>query len=71
MSSPPMFIKPLVLEDRQAWQQMRAYPVVKLTRTIPLGDDALSLDSLSRYMDRWAKVTISLFIHHIPHDSYF
>ena len=33
--------------------------MVKLTRTIPLSDDALSLDSLSRYMDRWAKVTIS------------
>lgn len=43
----------------EGWIDAGGFPVVKLTRTIPLGDDALSLDSLSRYMDRWAKVTIS------------
>ena len=35
------------------------FPRKKLTKTIPLGKDELSLDSLSRYMDRWAKITIS------------
>ena len=43
----------------EGWIDAGGFPVVKLTRTIPLSDDALSLDSLSRYMDRWAKVTIS------------
>ena len=40
----------------EGWIDAGGFPVVKLTRTIPLSDDALSLDSLSRYMDRWAKV---------------
>lgn len=43
----------------EGWIDAGGFPIVKLTKTIPLGKDELSLDSLSRYMDRWAKVTIS------------
>ena len=43
----------------EGWIDAGGFPIVKLTKTIPLGKDELSLDSLSRYMDRWAKITIS------------
>ena len=43
----------------EGWIDAGGFPVVKLTRTIPLSDKELALDSLSRYIDRWAKVTIS------------
>lgn len=42
----------------EGWVDAGGFPIVKLTKTIPLGKDELSLDSLSRYMDRWAKITI-------------
>lgn len=43
----------------EGWIDAGEFPVVKLTRTVPLSSDNLQLDSLSRYVDRWAKVSIS------------
>lgn len=35
------------------------FPVVKLTKTVPLSDENVELDDLSQYVERWAKVSIS------------
>lgn len=49
--------KRLVVEG---WIDSGEFPVVKLTRTMPLGvDHKVDIDKLSDYMERWAKVTIS------------
>lgn len=48
--------KKLVVEG---WIDAGEFPVVKLTKTVPLSNENLQLDSLSMYVDRWAKVSIS------------
>lgn len=49
--------KRLVVEG---WIDSGEFPVVKLTRTMPLGvDHKVDIDKLSDYVERWAKVTIS------------
>ncbi len=48
--------KRLVVEG---WIDSGEFPVVKLTRTMPLGvDHKVDIDKLSDYVERWAKVTI-------------
>lgn len=49
--------KRLVVEG---WIDSGEFPVVKLTRTMPLGvDHKVDIDKLSDYVERWAKVMIS------------
>lgn len=43
----------------EGWIDAGEFPIVKLTRTVPLGEYNVPLDSLSRYVERWAKVSIS------------
>lgn len=43
----------------EGWIDAGEFPVVKLTKTVPLGNYDVQLDSLSRYVERWAKVSIS------------
>lgn len=43
----------------EGWIDAGEHPVVKLTRTVALNTDEFQLDSLSRYVERWAKVSIS------------
>lgn len=43
----------------EGWIDAGEFPIVKLTRTVPLSNYDLQLDSLSGYVDRWAKVSIS------------
>ena len=48
--------KRLVVEG---WIDSGEFPVVKLTRTMPLGvDHKVDIDKLSDYVERWAEVTI-------------
>ncbi len=44
----------------EGWIDAGEYPVVKLTKTIHFSEnEAIELDSLSQYVERWAKVSIS------------
>lgn len=43
----------------EGWIDAGEFPIVKLTKTVPLGNYDVQLDSLSRYVERWAKVSIS------------
>ena len=44
----------------EGWIDSGSFPVVKLTKTIHFGKkEAIELDSLSKYVERWAKVSIS------------
>lgn len=43
----------------EGWIDAGEFPVVKLTKTVPLSSYNIKLDSLSGYVDRWAKVSIS------------
>lgn len=43
----------------EGWIDAGEFPVVKLTKTVPLGHYNVELDSLSRYVERWAKVSVS------------
>lgn len=44
----------------EGWIDAGGFPVVKLTKTIHFGkNEAIELDSLSKYVERWAKVSIS------------
>lgn len=43
----------------EGWIENGEYPVVKVTTKVPVSDSYLSEDSLSRYVLKWAKVTIS------------
>lgn len=44
----------------EGWIDAGEFPVVKLTKTINFGKkEAIELDNLSKYVERWAKVSIS------------
>lgn len=43
----------------EGWIDAGDFPKVKLTNTVYLSKNELMLDSLSNYLERWAKVTIS------------
>ncbi len=44
----------------EGWIDAGDFPVVKLTKTLHFGKkEAIELDSLSKYVERWAKVSIS------------
>lgn len=43
----------------EGWIEDGEFPVVKLTTSVPLKYDYLSIDSLERYVLRWQRVTIS------------
>lgn len=48
--------KKLVVEG---WIENGGYPVVMLTRSLPISLEEQDLSDLSEYLDRWAKVTVS------------
>ena len=45
----------------EGWIDAGGFPVVIVTRSLPvrLRDEAISMDQLSNYVDKWAKVTVS------------
>lgn len=44
----------------EAWIENDGYPIVKLTRSVPVNkDNRTSIDSLENYIVKWARVTIS------------
>lgn len=43
----------------EAWIENDAYPIVKLTHSIPITEDYQSLESLDQYVARWERITIS------------
>ena len=42
----------------EGWIENEAYPIVKLTRSIPIKEEYQSLDSLEQYVARWERITI-------------
>lgn len=49
--------KSLLVVD--GWIDTDSFPIVKLSRTVPLSDERIDVDDLSKYVENWAKVTIS------------
>lgn len=43
----------------EGWIDSGGFPVVMLTRTVPISGDYQPLDSLQRYIERWATVRVS------------
>lgn len=43
----------------EGWIEHDGFPVVMVTRTVPLSTEPVSLDNLDRYIVKWAKVSVS------------
>lgn len=43
----------------EGWIDSNDFPIVKVTRSIQLGADFVNISMLDKYVERWAKVTIS------------
>lgn len=43
----------------EGWIDTDSFPIVKLSRTVPLSDERIDVGDLSKYVENWAKVTIS------------
>ncbi len=43
----------------EGWIENGDFPIVMLTRSLPIDDEYRSIDEVSQLMERWAKVTIS------------
>ena len=43
----------------EGWIDKGDFPVVFLTRTITLSDEYMDISELEKYLERWARVTIS------------
>ena len=43
----------------EGWIDAGQFPIVKLTKTVPLTDERIDVDDLSKYVENWGKVTIS------------
>lgn len=43
----------------EGWIDAGQFPIVKLTKTVPLTEERIDVDDLSKYVENWGKVTIS------------
>lgn len=43
----------------EGWIDDGQFPIVKLTKTVPLTEERIDVDDLSKYVENWGKVTIS------------
>lgn len=43
----------------EGWIDAGHFPIVKLTKTVPLTEERIDVDDLSKYVENWGKVTIS------------
>ncbi len=43
----------------EGWIEDGRFPIVKVSRTMQMGQDPISADSLRNYIDTWARVTVS------------
>jgi hypothetical protein len=43
----------------EGWIEADAYPIVKLTHSVPISEEYQSLDSLEKYVARWERITVS------------
>ena len=43
----------------EGWIENEGYPVVILSRSVPISEDYTPMDELDQYLLRWAKVTVS------------
>lgn len=47
----------------EGWIDAGEFPVVKLSRSLTVGEEGTPIDNIGDYMERWAKVTLSDGVH--------